>query len=145
MINTPRVFVAGLVAGLVMNIVDFLVNGVLLAAQWQAAMRALNPALNAMSPTAITGYIVLDFVFGILIVWTYAAMRPRFGPGPETALIASITVWLISLLSGSNLVLTGMTPIALFTISAIGSLVGWVAGGYVGGRLYVETPTRVGA
>lgn len=28
------------------------------------------------------GWVVTDFLLGILIVWSYAAMRPRFGPAP---------------------------------------------------------------
>jgi hypothetical protein len=29
-------------------------------------------------------YIVMDFVVGILTVWLYAAIRPRYGPGPSS-------------------------------------------------------------
>jgi len=34
-------------------------------------------------------------VAGIIITWTYAAMRPRFGPGPKTALLAGLVIWLV--------------------------------------------------
>ena len=30
---------------------------------------------------------------GLLLVWLYAAIRPRFGPGPRTATYAALVVW----------------------------------------------------
>ena len=33
------------------------------------------------------------FLCGIAAVWLYAAIRPRFGAGLKTALIAGIAVW----------------------------------------------------
>jgi len=30
------------------------------------------------------------------MTWWYAAIRPRFGPGPTTAAIAGLAVWLIA-------------------------------------------------
>jgi hypothetical protein len=40
--------------------------------------------------------IFATFVLGMVAVWLYAAMRPRYGAGPRTALIAGVTVWLLS-------------------------------------------------
>jgi hypothetical protein len=81
-INTGRVLGGGLLAGAVMNFVDFLVNGVWLMQRWQDEATALNPRLMdpANSTPSMIGWIVTDFLFGLLIVWSYAAMRPRFGP-----------------------------------------------------------------
>ena len=36
------------------------------------------------------------FALGIGIVWLDAAIRPRFRPGMRTALIAGVSVWLLS-------------------------------------------------
>ena len=33
------------------------------------------------------------FMVGLLSVWFYAAIRPRFGPGVRTAAIAAVAVW----------------------------------------------------
>ena len=35
-------------------------------------------------------FIVVDFVLGLIVVWTYAAMRPRFGPGPKGLMAAEV-------------------------------------------------------
>ena len=87
-INWSRVVLGGLLAGLVLNVFDFLVNGVWLMADWEAAMRALgkDPISNAM----IGLYVLWDFALGIFVIWLYAAVRPRYGAGPGTAVLAGV-------------------------------------------------------
>lgn len=87
-----RVVVGGLVAGLVLNVFDFVVHGVWLKADWEAAMAALNHS-DAMGSQAVMVFVVLDFLIGIFGVLGYAAMRPRFGPGPRTAVITGLMMW----------------------------------------------------
>ena len=41
-------------------------------------------------------YVALGFVFGIAIVWIYAAIRPRFGPGARTAVYAGLIAWFMT-------------------------------------------------
>ena len=41
-INWGRVFVGGLVAGLIINVFEYVTNGVVLAANWDAPMKALG-------------------------------------------------------------------------------------------------------
>jgi hypothetical protein len=38
----------------------------------------------------------LDFLVGIFLVWVYAAIRPRFGAGPGTAIKAGLLVWVVA-------------------------------------------------
>ena len=40
--------------------------------------------------------IVAGFVLGFVSVWLYASARPRLGPGPRTAILVAIAVWLVS-------------------------------------------------
>lgn len=88
-INRSKLLVAGLAAGIVLNIIDFLSNGVILSARMQADANAFKPGLGdemaAMGGAQIAVYVFFDLVVGFLIAWTYAAIRPRFGPGPRTA------------------------------------------------------------
>ena len=97
-INTQKVMVAGLAAGVVLAALDFVFNGLLLAEQNRAAMEALSPeiAANMENPSLIAGFIVIDLIFGVLVTWTYAAMRPRFGAGPRTSVMAGLQVWLVA-------------------------------------------------
>ena len=89
-LNSSRVIVGGLAAGLVMNIIDATTNGFLLGAQWKAETAALNPGLLAKAESGTLGWVLVDFILGILTVWVYAAIRPRLGPGPRTALTAAL-------------------------------------------------------
>ena len=90
-INMQKVIIGGLVAGLVLNVVDMVLFGVVLKDDMAAAMAALNKP--AMSNAQIPWFVFLDFVFGVFLVWLYAAIRPRFGAGPGTAVKAGLAVW----------------------------------------------------
>ena len=131
-INLQKVIIGGLVAGVVLNLVDYVLYGVVLKDQMAAAMTALGkqPMTNAQMPW----FVVLDFVAGIFLVWMYAAVRPRFGPGPGTAVRAGLAVWFVAGLLNTlymwpmglmpqNLMLTtlGVTLISMPLATAIGA------------------------
>jgi hypothetical protein len=107
-INMGRVVLGGLLAGLVINIGEFILNMPILGNQWNEALKALNrPPIDAGPPTF---FIILSFVLGILAVWVYAAIRPRFGAGPITAISAGLIVWGLAVLYPT----AGMLPFNLF-------------------------------
>ena len=90
-INYGRVVLGGLVAGLVLNIGEFVLNAVVLA----DSMKAFNAAHNFKDPGTnfIIVAVLLTFLLGIVIVLGYAAIRPRFGAGVKTAIIAALFAW----------------------------------------------------
>src|SRR3977135_3232665 len=94
-INTSKVVVGGLAAGVVANIVGFVTFGMLLGPRMEAESVAVAPALQGrgMSGGAIATNVFASFVIGLLLVWLYAAMRPRFGAGATTAVYAALVVW----------------------------------------------------
>ncbi|MFI5235575.1 MAG: hypothetical protein ACHQXA_07695 [Gemmatimonadales bacterium] len=138
-INTGRVIGGGLAAGLVMNLIDGPVNGVLLAAQWNAETNALNPGLMAKAGTgSMVGWIITDFIVGIMLVWVYAAIRPRFGPGPRTAMLASLATWFVGHAFFASYTFMGLYSSTLIGLVSLGGLVSALAGGWVGAKLYQE-------
>jgi len=139
-INSGRVIGGGLLAGAVMNFVDFLVNGVWLGQRWLEEATLLNPRLvdPATSTSSMVGWIVTDFLLGILIVWTYAAIRPRFGPGATTAVTAATLVWGISHLAYGSFVFLNLYSLGLVASMSIGGLAAALAGGYAGCSIYKE-------
>lgn len=140
-INLGRIIGGGLLAGLVMNIVDGVTNGALLGAQWQAEGQALSPTLMSkpgLEAMSMTGWVIVDFLAGIATVWIYAAIRPRFGAGPRTALVAAFVTWLIGHLFFASYVFNGLYSAQLVAISSAGALVGALAGGLAGGWVYRE-------
>jgi len=135
-INWGRVFLGGLLAGLVVNIFEYVTNGVVLAADWEAAMKALG---RQFPMSAIVVFIVWGFVAGIAAIWLYAAARPRFGAGPKTAAMTGLAYWVI----GYALPNLGQMPLGLFPkrLIVIGSIVGLVeivVASLVGAWLYRE-------
>jgi hypothetical protein len=137
-INAVRVVLGGLLAGLAMNAIDFLVNGVLLKAEWEMATIALGVDPAAAGTRSAIGWTAFDFASGIALVWLYAAMRPRFGPGSHTASIAGLTLWGILHLAFASFVFMDLFPFWLVASSALGGLVSTLIGGQVGCRVYRE-------
>ena len=139
-INTGRVIGGGLLAGAIMNFVDFLVNGVWLADRWMAQATALNPRLvvPAVQTSSMIGWVVTDFLLGILIVWTYAAIRPRFGPGASTAVKAALLVWGVSHIAYFSFAFLDLYSLNLVAAVTAGGLVAALAGGYAGCSIYKE-------
>ena len=90
--NYGRVILAGLLAGLVLNIGEFLFNGLIMASAMKEWAVAHNfPA--EPTPTFFVTATVLTFLLGIVLVWLYAMIRPRSGPGPKTAVLAALVMW----------------------------------------------------
>jgi hypothetical protein len=138
-LNMGRIITAGLAAGLVMNVIDALTNGVVLGERWQRETQVLNPGLMAkIGGGATAGWIVVDFLVGILLVWVYAAARTRLGAGPRTAVTVGIVIWLISHAAYASYAFMGLYSPGLVAVSSIGGLIAILAGAYVGGRLYRE-------
>ena len=115
-INLGRVVLGGLLAGLVLNVFDWAVNGLWLANDWNAAMKALGK--SEMSGSLIMWFVVADFLVGVFLVWLYAAIRPRFGVGPQTAVYAGLAVWaLMGFIHGVAEAPMGLFPMNLYVIS----------------------------
>src|SRR5258708_38550465 len=91
-INWGRVVLGGLLAGVVLNVFDYVVYGVVLRPDFAATMQALGKPPGAMD-SLVPLFVVVDFVYGIGLVWLYAAIRPRFGAGVKTAVIAGGARW----------------------------------------------------
>jgi hypothetical protein len=102
-INLGKVIVGGLLAGLLINISEFVLNTIVIAKDMEAAMKAMN--LPPIGGGQIGIFVVLGFALGITTVWLYAAIRPRFGPGVSTASCAALTVWFLAYVYPSMFIL----------------------------------------
>jgi hypothetical protein len=95
-INVMRVILGGLVAGLVINVGESILNLGIIGERMELVYHELNIAPPGGSTILV--FVLLGFVLGILIVWLYASVRPRYGAGPKTAIIAGFFVWLFAIL-----------------------------------------------
>lgn len=108
-INWARIVLGGLLAGVVINVSEFLLHGVLMREDWEVAMQNLGRPVQDTT-TGMIAYVVVGFLMGIALVWLYAIARPRFGPGPRTAGFTAIGYWVI----GYALPTAGLWPLGLF-------------------------------
>ena len=138
-INAGRVIIGGLVAGVIANLFDYFINTHLMAEESMAnaRLRNLDPAVLLGSSVMVT-WIVVDFLLGLTLVFTYAAMRPRFGAGPRTAVIAAVTIWF-----AIGIIVYGFATMGYFTMnvywkSAIYSLLTMLVAGIAGAAVYKE-------
>jgi hypothetical protein len=75
---------------------------------------------------------------GIVAVWTYAAIRPRFGPGAKTAAYAGAVLWLAIFLVMFGLTRAGMFPMGVSLKYGLMALVTNVVGTIAGAWAYKE-------
>ena len=89
-INWGRVFLCGIVTGSVSALLQLLVFFFALP---ETEFAAAVEAARAGRPTVRALGLIVFFAVGILTIWLYAAIRPRYGPGPKTAVVAGFAVW----------------------------------------------------
>lgn len=93
--NSARILLGGLIAGLIMNGSEAALHAAILGDETGLLYEKFGIGIPGTAGNLIL-LISATFLLGIIAVWLYAALRPRFGAGPRTALIAGITVWLLS-------------------------------------------------
>ena len=134
-INMWKVVTGGLLAGIVFNAIDFVINGFLMMEDFAAntARLGIDPATQT-TPDVIATWVIVDFIFGLTVVFIYAAIRPRFGPGVKTALIAGLLLWLCptALMLGfakSSILTMGIWG-KMFVLTLVNAMAGSVAGAW---------------
>jgi hypothetical protein len=119
--DLPRLLLGGVAAGSVINAIEYLVHRIFLNAQWTAAFAALGK-----TPTGWTTFIPANFVVGIISVWVYTRMSPKYGSGPQTAVRAGLAIWVVFwVIPEMALLPLNLFPSSLlFTVIAVGFLDG---------------------
>ena len=122
--NVSGIIKGGLVAGLLINVSEFVLNVFVVPVPEDAG-------------GSMAFWVVYAFVLGIAVAYMYAAMRPRCGAGPKSAACAGITVWALhTLLPTAGAVNMGMMELPM--VGLIWSLVEMGLAGVLAGMLYSE-------
>ena len=136
-INLRRVLLGGIVAGLIINAGEFILNGIWLRPHIEADMKRMNltPPGNGFAVLAVA----LTFAFAMLAVLLYAMIRSRLGPGPKTALVIALILWFcVYAYSGTvNMMLISVPPRLILMILAWG-MVEYPLGVLAGAALYKD-------
>jgi hypothetical protein len=137
-ISTARVILGGFIAGAIINVCEYVLHGVVLKTEWEDVLRSLSRPPEP-SAAQIAGYNVVGFVLGMSAAWLYAAIRPRFGPGPSAATNAGLFIWLIGWAAALAVpTMAGIYPIRLAGLTAAVGLVEAVGATMVAAALYRE-------
>ncbi len=137
--NMSSVLRGGLVASAII-IVSAMLMVPAVGKDMEMALARFNlPPLGA-GAMAFFGFVSLSM--GMAVVWLYAALLPRLGPGPKTALIVAFIVWFYGyFLANVSLVAYGFMPVGLTVIGTVWGLVELVLASLAGSRFYKE-PAR---
>ena len=130
--NWKRVFLGGVLAGVVIFVLGNAAWIIYLGRPWGSATEALGHSYPSRA-------IVFQLVVGILAVWLYSAIRPRYGAGPKTAVIAGVAFWAMSaLFANISLGYGKLLPVSLLVIESLTSLFLYVAATLAGAWIYKE-------
>ena len=134
--NTGRIVVGGLLAGVVLDISETILNIGVVGEQWQQVMGHYG---LEQSSVVMVWYYLWGFLTGIATVWLYAGLRTRFGAGPKTAVLAGLMVWFLQYFLGFfGYGLSGMFPMNLVLVSLVWGLAEMILAALVGGWYYRE-------
>ena len=136
--NWTRVFLGGLLAGFVTIVLAIVVDSIYGFKLWLSVADSLGLSYQR-SPGKSIIYIVLAFTGGILSVWLYSAIRPRYGAGPKTAFMVGLVYWAFgTLLPYIGFGVGGLFPFNYVLIFVSSYLVVFVLGTLAGASVYKE-------
>ncbi len=136
-INRGRFVLGGLAAGVVMNVVTLL-SARLYIEDMMAILDAHRFA-PPQGPAAMAVFLLMRFTWGFVALWFYTAARPRYGPGPKTAVLVGFIFWLGgAFLAVISYGMLGLFPAGMLALWAIITLIGIVLSTLVGAWIYRE-------
>jgi hypothetical protein len=139
-ISIGRVALAALIASLAFLFSEIVVEGAVLLIFGISEVELTREA-NITIPTGILYYtvtIVYLYLVCSLIMWVYAAIRPRFKSHVRAALATSFVFWLFVFLFVVNYSRVGLYPLKLGLLGVAFNLVELPAAVIVGSLVYRE-------
>jgi len=134
-INWGRVLSCGSVAGVVWTVLSTVVT-VLVGHDFAAAVPGHR--LAAPSGGLVVFLFLVNLLEGIWAMWLYAAIRPRYGAGPRTAVVAGMSWWVISSLIDATWGSFGFVPVQALWPAMGASLPAIMGAALAGAWLYTE-------
>ena len=136
-ISWPRMMLAGLVVSMVFPLLTGLFNflSVSLLGVGMSDPEIFGLSQEAMDKLGLPEppligsvlFVAWLIIFGTVIIWIYAAIRPRFGSGVKTAAHAGVAAWFLAYCVGSPLpdlrgvssVIWGLVPVEVMIVGAL--------------------------
>lgn len=133
--HPAHVLLGGVAAGLIILVGEYLLNAILLGDLWADLRASFGIPVASNSQYAIGGILTLSY--GVVLIWLYAAMRPRFESDTGTALVAAATFWFIAyVLFLLSVWANGFVTIEIAAFSIAWGVVEVPVAALVGARIY---------
>lgn len=137
-ISITRMFLGGLLAGLVICFGEYIMGWLILGGQWAEVLA--EAGTGDLGAGQIASLAVIALLYGIALIWIYAAIRPRFGPGPKTAIVAGLTMWVVAyFLVCAYVIVIDVYPPGLLVAAAVWGLFELPIAAVAGACLYQES------
>ena len=128
----------GLLAGLVISVGEYILGWLILGGQWAEVLA--EAGMGEFGGGQIAALAIVALLYGIALIWIYAAIRPRFGPGPKTAVVAGLTMWVVAyLLVCAYVSIIGVYPVGLLIAATVWGLFELPIAAVAGAWLYQES------
>jgi hypothetical protein len=130
--NVKKLILAALVVGVVVNVYDFIVHGVLLAGIYQGLPDLFRQDMS------LTWLVIGDFIAALVLVWFYARVQGSFGEGAAAGakfgLYAGVLLGFPAQLFANMMFVGFPYSLAWYWVFAI---IGWaIVGGATAGAIY---------
>ncbi len=128
-----------MIAAIILFVTDGLMHEMILKPDWHATyaeLRATEPPPHGL---AMLYFAIFELGRGIVSVLIYVLMRPFFGGGPKTAVLAAIVGWIAFSVAGpSQYIPLGFISVPLWLKAAGIQLVATTIGVLAGAAIYKD-------
>ena len=117
---------AAIIAGFIINLADIAITLLFAAKPWNAVLRSQGIEPSPFTPPY---YIIANFVGAGFLIAAYQIAAVSLGKGAITALITSLSLWVVTRLYGGGHAVMRQIPWRLFAIMSSGLGLGYVLAG----------------
>jgi len=132
------VLLGGILAGVVLNVGEYVLNEVVMAAEMRQMMAKHNFTMPT-GPNFMIMAVGVTLLLGIVMIAVYALIRPRLGPGPKAAIVAALVMWFgVYLYNAGFFIMIFGTPAKSMAIACVWALVEYSLAAIAGAWIYRE-------
>ena len=99
-INWLRLLIGGIIAAVICFVTDGFLHEAILKNDWAAVYANINATMPKENPTSMVYFAIFELGRGFVGLFIYVALRALSRPGPKTAVIAGIVMWLAFSVTG---------------------------------------------
>jgi hypothetical protein len=138
-----RILASGLLAGLIVNLIDVPNSAILVSPKWMAVLGAQGITPNV--PAISVFFTLLHFGYGVLMMTLASWLAPRFGARAQTGLGTAALLLFVNRGFGLGAVVMGQMPLSIFLQFSWSMVLGSLLAGVIGGRvLFAPSSSRAG-